>query len=109
MGNSAGICCTFSERPCFIPASRFLIELLLSTPLGKIGFLQDLMWGYSIFYEYNSVLVFSAAILLFIAFLNLHIKPGRLQRMILAAAPLSFGVYLLHDNPNVRGFVWETS
>ena len=66
------------------------------------------MWGYSIFYEYNSVLVFSAAILLFIAFLNLHIKPGRLQRMILAAAPLSFGVYLLHDNPNVRGFVWET-
>ena len=51
---------------------------------------------------------FSAAILLFIAFLNLHIKPGRLQRMILAAAPLSFGVYLLHDNPNVRGFVWET-
>ena len=28
--------------------------------------------------------------------------------MILAAAPLSFGVYLLHDNPNVRGFVWET-
>lgn len=66
------------------------------------------MWGYSIFYEYNSVLVFAAAILLFIAFLNLQIRPGRLQRMILAAAPLSFGVYLLHDNPNVRGFVWET-
>ncbi len=98
----------FFGAALLIPASRFLIELLLSTPLGKIGFLQDLMWGYSIFYEYNSVLVFAAAILLFIAFLNLQIKPGRLQRMILAAAPLSFGVYLLHDNPNVRGFVWET-
>ena len=98
----------FLAAGLLIPASRFVIELLLATPLGKIGFLQDLMWGYSIFYEYNSVLVFSAAILLFIAFLNLHIKPGRLQRMILAAAPLSFGVYLLHDNPNVRGFVWET-
>ena len=98
----------FLAAGLLIPASRFVIELLLATPLGKIGFLQDLMWGYSIFYEYNSVLVFAAAILLFIAFLNLHIKPGRLQRMILAAAPLSFGVYLLHDNPNVRGFVWET-
>lgn len=89
----------FFGAALLIPVSRFLIELLLSTPLGKIGFLQDLMWGYSIFYEYNSVLVFAAAILLFIAFLNLQIKPGRLQRMILAAAPLSFGVYLLHDNP----------
>lgn len=98
----------FLAAGLLIPASRFVIELLLATPLGKIGFLQDLMWGYSIFYEYNSVLVFAAAILLFIAFLNLQIKPGRLQRMILAAAPLSFGVYLLHDNPNVRGFVWET-
>ena len=65
------------------------------------------MWGYSLFYQYNSVLVLAAALLLFIAFLNLEIRPGRLQRLILAAAPLSFGVYLLHDNPNWRGILWE--
>lgn len=98
----------FLAAALLIPASRFLIEILLATPLGNVGFLQDLMWGYSIFYEYNSVLVFAAAILLFTAFLNLQIRPGCLQRMIVAAAPLSFGVYLLHDNPNVRGILWET-
>lgn len=97
----------FFGAALLIPASRFLIELLLSTPLGKIGFLQDLMWGYSLFYQYNSVLVLAAALLLFIAFLNLEIRPGGLQRLILAAAPLSFGVYLLHDNPNWRGTLWE--
>lgn len=97
----------FLAAGLLIPASRFVIELLLATPLGKIGFLQDLMWGYSLFYQYNSVLVLAAALLLFIAFLNLEIRPGRLQRLILAAAPLSFGVYLLHDNPNWRGILWE--
>lgn len=97
----------FLAAGLLIPASRFVIELLLATPLGKIGFLQDLMWGYSLFYQYNSVLVLAAALLVFIAFLNLEIRPGRLQRLILAAAPLSFGVYLLHDNPNWRGTLWE--
>jgi len=97
----------FLAAGLLIPASRFVIELLLATPLGKIGFLQDLMWGYSLFYQYNSVLVLAAALLLFIAFLNLEIRPGGLQRLILAAAPLSFGVYLLHDNPNWRGTLWE--
>lgn len=77
----------FFAAAMLIPASRFLIELLLSTPLGKAGFLQDLMWGYSIFYEYNSVLVFAAAVLLFVAFLNLRIKPGRLRRKEEAARP----------------------
>lgn len=97
----------FLAAALLIPASRFAIELLLVTPLGKIGFLQDLMWGFSLFYQYNSVLVFAAALLLFVAFLNMEIKPGRLQRLILAAAPLSFGVYLIHDNPNWRGALWE--
>lgn len=98
----------FLTAALLIPGSRFLTELLLATPLGKIGVLQDLMWGFGVFYEYNSVLVFAAALLLFKAFLNLRIRPGRLQRMIVAAAPLSFGVYLLHDNPNIRGVFWET-
>ena len=76
----------FFGAALLIPASRFLIELLLSTPLGKIGFLQDLMWGYSIFM--NTIPCwFCGCHTAFIAFLNLQIRPGRLQRMILAAAP----------------------
>lgn len=89
-----------------IPVSRFLIELLLKTPLGNISFLDDLMWGYSLFYTYSSVLVCLAAFLTFIAFLNLEIKPGKAAKVINVLASTSFGVYLLHDHYYVRESLW---
>ncbi len=91
-----------------IPASRFAIEGILASPLGKIGFLQDLMWGYSIFYQYHSVLVLAASIALFLAFSELKIKRSGRTAWIGLVAPLTFGVYLLHDNPNLRGTLWGT-
>ena len=90
-----------------IPASRFVIEGLLKTPLGKISILDDLMWGYSVFYSYSSILVSLAAVLLFIAFLNLEISPGRLARAINRVAGAAFGVYLIHDHLYLRETLWE--
>lgn len=49
-----------------IPLSRFVIEALLSSPFGAISFLDDLMWGYSVFYVYSSILVTAASIFLFL-------------------------------------------
>lgn len=89
-----------------IPASRFVIEGLLRTPLGKISILDDLMWGYSVFFTYSSILVSLAAILLFIAFLNLEIKPGKPARFINTVAGASFGVYLIHDHLYIRETLW---
>lgn len=89
-----------------IPISRFVIEGLLKTPLGKISILDDLMWGYSVFFTYSSILVSVAAILLFIAFLNLEIKPGKFARFINTVAGASFGVYLIHDHLYIRETLW---
>lgn len=90
-----------------IPASRFAIEGLLKTPLGKISILDDLMWGYSVFYSYSSILVSAAAILLFIAFLNLEIRSGRTARIVNRIAGAAFGVYLIHDHLYLRETLWE--
>lgn len=89
-----------------IPLSRFVIEGLLQTPLGKISILDDLMWGYSVFFTYSSILVSLAALLLFVAFLNLKIRPGRLARWINTVAGAAFGVYLIHDHLYIRESLW---
>lgn len=90
-----------------IPVSRYVIELLLATPLGKIGFLEDLMWGYSVFYQYNSILATLGALCLFIAFLNIRIKDGLGAKVIMTAASASFGVYLIHDHYYIRELIWD--
>lgn len=89
-----------------IPLSRFVIEALLKTPLGKISVLDDLMWGYSVFYSYSSILVTLASVLLFTAFLNLKIRPGKLANAIVLIAGASFGVYLIHDHYYIRETLW---
>lgn len=89
-----------------IPASRFVIEGLLKTPLGKISILDDLMWGYSVFYSYSSILVSFASILWFLAFLNLNIRPGRAAHFINVVAGAAFGVYLIHDHLYIRETLW---
>lgn len=89
-----------------IPVSRFVIEALLKTPLQKISILEDLMWGYSVFYTYSSILVSMAALLLFLAFLNLDIRPGLAARVINTIAGAAFGVYLIHDHYYIRETLW---
>ncbi|MDO4294119.1 MAG: acyltransferase [Eubacteriales bacterium] len=90
-----------------IPASRFIIEALLATPLQKISILDDLMWGYSVFYNYSSILVTLASILLFLAFLNLRIAPGKGAAVINTVAGAAFGVYLIHDHYYIREKLWS--
>ncbi|MBQ7840027.1 MAG: acyltransferase [Lachnospiraceae bacterium] len=90
-----------------IPLSRFVIEALLQTPLGKISILDDLMWGYSVFFSYSSILSSLSAILWFIAFLNLEIKPGKAANMINKVAGAAFGVYLIHDHLYIRETLWD--
>ena len=89
-----------------IPLSRFLIEFILITPLGKISIFDDLMWGYSVFYSYSSIIVTIASVLLFIAFLNLDIKKEKAAHYILVIASSSFGVYLIHDHLYIRETLW---
>jgi len=90
-----------------MPLSKFLIEWIVTTPLGKIDVFSDLLWGYSIFYSYSSILAVWAAVSLLIAFLNMDIKPGIVSKGINILASGAFGVYLLHDHLYVRDNLWN--
>lgn len=58
------------------------------------------------FYRYDSVPVLLISLFVFSAFLNMRIneKTGSIISFI---APSTFGVYLIHDNPDLRPILWE--
>ncbi len=89
-----------------LPLSRFFIEWLIKTPVGKLRMLEDLLWGYSVFYNYSSILVTITSILLFITFLNIKIESPTVSRWINIFAGASFGVYLIHDHAYIRENMW---
>ncbi|MCM1261803.1 MAG: acyltransferase [Butyrivibrio sp.] len=90
-----------------IPISRVVIVMLNSTPLEKLIFLDDLLWGYSVFYQYNSMLALGAAVCLFVGFLGVKIKSQRISGIILLFASTSLGVYLIHEHGYIREALWN--
>ena len=66
-----------------------------------------LKYYYDVPFHYNFILVYLAAIGLFMAFMQLKIKEGRLAKGIRQVAPLSLGVYLLHMHIDIRD-MWYT-
>lgn len=79
-----------------VPASRFLIDFLSE------GRLEGDM-----FYSYSSILVWPAALLLFLIFLNIQIRPGVWSGIIIRAAANTFAVYLLHQNHFISSWLWS--
>jgi len=90
-----------------IPISRYIIEALVSIPWPVAKLLEDLLWGYSISYHYNSMFATIGAAGLFIAFLNVKLKDGFGTRFINLAASTSFAVYLIHDHYYIRETLWK--
>lgn len=60
-----------------------------------------------IFYNYNSIFILGASLFLFLGFLNIEIKQKWMEKVILWTAPLTFGVYLIHDHPSLRPLLWN--
>lgn len=89
-----------------LPLSRFFFEWIVTTPLGKIDVLNDLLWGYSLFYNYSSILVTITSIAVFITFLNIRNIPQNVGKWINYIASSAFGVYLLHDHAYIRDNFW---
>lgn len=56
---------------------------------------------------YNRPLVVLASVSLFMGFISLEIKQDFLKKLILTISPLTFGVYLIHDNNAVRSVLWR--
>lgn len=79
----------------------FLSAVLFDVIGTKITFVgKSATW----FYEMNMLPVLLAAVLLFIGFDRIEMKPRRTVNTIASAA---FGVYLIHDNSYSRPFLWE--
>lgn len=59
------------------------------------------------FYRYNSFFVFTSALCIFIAFNQMNIKNKKVIKSISFFAPLTFGVYLIHENILVRQVLYD--
>ena len=85
-----------------LPLSRFAIDYLG----GVIS--MDVSSYSKFFFKNNSILVLLSSVMLFVIFLNLKINSLVMKRIIHAFAPLTFGVYLIHNNPTIRDGLWNT-
>ncbi len=59
------------------------------------------------FENYSSLPVFVMSACFFIGFSRIKIEKPGMQKMISFFAPLTFGVYLIHDNNLIRGVLWS--
>ena len=93
----------------FFTAILLVLIWLLIALFTKANSFENEVQGMMTFYyfRYNSLLVFISAISLFLTFLDLKIMNVQIQKFIKIIAPLTLGVYLIHDNVIARGIVWD--
>ncbi len=84
----------------FNGASYFIMKYTVVQWIGSSSYA-------SIFLSYNSVTVILSAFCLFMAFSRITIKSDRLVS-ISKLSPYVFGVYLIHDQQEMRPFLWYT-
>ena len=60
-----------------------------------------------VFYQFNTVPSLLASVFLFLCFIRMKEFFGKADRVIAWGGSLSFGVYLIHNNPNLSHFLWE--
>ena len=80
-------------------AGIFALTLLLKTIAGATGHLEELV-GYA--YAYNHLFCFTGAVGLFSLFCRLKLRRAGAERLICRLSPATFGVYLLHEHPELR-------
>lgn len=94
-----------SKKIClaaYIACSIFNLIFLVVTSVIKIPFIET-----SVFYNYFSITVLIGAVCLFKIFLNIKIKSDLINKLISLFAPTTFGIYLIHENPNFRIILWN--
>lgn len=97
------------------PAHYFLLYILFSV----ISFAGTVLHNYvsteflggsrggTIFLDYNSIFVFLASVFLFLCFKNLNIKKKLSKKFIGFFAPLTLGIYLIHNHLILAGWLWK--
>lgn len=89
----------------FIPISKFILVWLQSTILSGFISTETIKILEFKIYSYNSIFVFLSSVYLFLIFLNY--KPRFFKKIILTISPLTFAVYLIHENEFLKGILWS--
>lgn len=81
------------------------LELLLTFLYGRYDVLG---YYWTVPFHYNFLLCLTGALGLFFVFYHMHIKEGKAARLIRFVSPAVFGVYLIHEQSDVkeRWFAW---
>lgn len=91
--------------------SSFIIKVILVYSVSLFGNESGDFIKYNLYYPlthyYNSVFVYFGAAAFFIFFLNIKITNKSANKIINLFAPLTFGVYLIHDNVYIRKLLWN--
>lgn len=74
-------------------------EMVLTWLYGGYGVLA---YYWSVPFHYNFLPCLTGALGLFLVFYHMHIKEGKLSRLICSVSPAVFGVYLIHEQNDVR-------
>ena len=86
---------------CFVVASeRFLAYVITPMVFGKVTMA-------SLFFSYNSIFCVLGTICIFQYFRGIEIKTYWMQKVINIVAPLTFAVYLIHDQSDIRQILWN--
>lgn len=81
--------------------SRFVLSYVTMKIFGT-------MYGETIFYPYNSITMVIGSISLFMTFRNIKMsKDSVLGKIALWGSPLTLGVYLIHEQPEMRMWLWS--
>ncbi len=62
--------------------------------------------GGSAFSGYHSITTVIGSVCFFMSFLNMDVN-NFISKVATALSPLTFGVYLIHDQPEMREFIWK--
>lgn len=83
-----------------------LSKVFLYIVTARYSFISEFV-HYEFYYRYNSFLVLLSAVSLLLMFLKIKLNNGLIRKTIQLVTPLTVGVYLIHDNPNIRPIIWD--
>ena len=66
-----------------------------------------LVYSYFIYTKYTSFMGVLMTVIVFVFFKELKVKEGLFSKFVCAVSPLTFGVYLIHDSNEMRGFMYQ--
>lgn len=93
-----------------VPISKYIVLLSGKAIKGfHIDINLDIIIKISeILFNFNSLPVLCASVFLFVFFCSIEIKNAKAKKYINFFGNLTFGVYLIHNNRNLSGYLWKS-